>query len=69
MAIKVIARRRELTFFVFATDICGIFATFALEQKNAPEQKRLFAKKCSPPKNDCSQINKTVRKKKNVDDE
>ena len=49
MAIKVIARRRELTFFVFATDICGIFATFALEKKNAPEQKRLFAKKMFAP--------------------
>ena len=50
MAIKVIARRRELIFFVFATDICEIFATFALEQKNAPEKKRLFAKKMFAPK-------------------
>jgi len=50
MAIKVIARRRELTFFVFATDICGIFATFALEQKNAPRTKTIVRKKMFAPK-------------------
>ena len=49
MAIKVIARRRELTFFVFATDICGIFATFALEQKNAPRTKTIVRKKMFAP--------------------